>query len=546
VSQSVNEYVNPVVRGFAPDPSVIRVGDWYYLAVSSFEWFPNIPLYRSRDLGAWEYVGSVDTAVPGGSLLGVPDSGGIWAPALSYANGLFWVTYGLVRSVSRRHYDVEVYVATAHEVSGPWSEPVRVPGYGFDPSLFHQNGQLWYLNLINDTRVGGRRFDGIVALELRPSYDGAGLLAALTPVGVPSLLLQQDNLIEGPKLTYHDGWYYLLCAEGGTSFNHGVLVARSRNLLGPYEVASESLITTRNNADWPLQKTGHGELVQAPSGSWYLSYLASRPLATPDGPRSPLGRETAIAPIEWVDGWPWLVGGGTCPPLAIDLSDAVTTSTASRLSSGETTTISDTWPWSTLRRQAGDWVTLDGGAVTIQGGLSAESLWQQSLLAQRLTEHQAQVAVTVEAEPTTFSQSAGLILYYNTSSYVQFHVTWAEPEGVPLTGQQWRGEGRRMLVLEMGRPDGAVILAKTPAPGGPVRLSATINDGVGQFYFALPDGGWSQVGGDVDLTELSDDYGKTSRFTGTFVGVNAVDLTNEGFTARFTDWSYECGFDSRR
>jgi len=558
---------NPVIRGFAPDPSIIRVGDWYYIAVSSFEWFPNIPLFRSKNLATWEHCGSVTSAVPGQSLLGVPDSGGIWAPALSYADGLYWVTYAVVRSVSRRQYDLSVYVCTAREISGPWSEPIRVPGYGFDPSLYHQDGKVWLLNLINDTRVGGRRFDGIVATELFPEFSTDGRLNAVDASETTHLLLQRDELIEGPKITHKEGWYYLLCAQGGTSFKHAVLVARSRDLLGPYEVDETPLITTRDNPRWPLQRAGHGELVQSPTGGWYLSFLASRPLALHAGLRSTLGRETAIAPITWVAGWPKLAGGGWQPPVEFEVTEANAPSATSDDAAANLQAeskepdfrVAPGWPWSTLREPAGDWITADGlGSVSIRGRLGPESLWEQSLIAQRLTEHQVSVAVTVIAEPTTFSQSAGLIIYYNTSAYVQLHVTWTQPAGEPLRGQQWRGAGRRVLVLEQGRPDGAVIIDTVDIPDGPVRLGAHTVDGVGRFYFFIPSGCTGNgimgidieapddatdvrhyIGGEVDLTELSDEVGNSSRFTGTFAGVNVIDLVNGTFTAQFSDWSLQ-------
>jgi xylan 1,4-beta-xylosidase len=558
--------VNPVVRGFAPDPSVIRVGDWYYLATSSFEWFPTIPLYRSRDLADWEPAGAVDTAVPGRSLLGVPDSAGIWAPALSHADGVFWVVYSIVRSLGTRHFDLETYLCTAPHVGGPWSEPVRLPGHGFDPSLLHHEGRHYLLNLQNDSRVGGRRFDGIVLTELDvPLADGVPDLSSVRVVGPTRLLLQRDNLVEGPKITVKDGWFYLLLAEGGTGVEHGVLVARSRSLTGPYEVDDVPLLTSRDDPAVPLQKAGHGELVQAPSGEWYLTHLASRPLQTPAGPRNPLGRETAVQRVVWTDGWPRLEQGGWHPATEVEVPDVTagrsgTTSGRARRELGAEQPdgldtpdrrggvdqrggldVAPGWPWSTLREPPGDWVEAvpdRPGTLRLRGRLSAESLWQQSLLAQRLTEHHAEVEVTVDAEPTTFTQSAGLVLWYNTTSYYQLHVTWAEPEGEPQSGQQWQGDqGRRVLVLTHGHPEGARVLATVDVAEGPVRLRAQIDGGTARLWSASGDGPWTRVGPEVDFSELSDDFGPNLRFTGAFVGISAVDLVDGAFTADFSDWT---------
>lgn len=297
---------NPVIRGFAPDPSIVRAGDWYYLATSSFEWFPTIPLYRSRDLAHWEHAGHVTGAAPGNSLAGVPDSGGIWAPSLSWDGERFWVTYAVVRSVGTPYFDLDVYVTNSPRAEGPWAPPRRVPSHGFDPALFHEDGRLWLLNLQNDHRPDGKRFSGIVATELNP--------VTLAPVAPTALLLQHERLVEGPKLLRHDGWYHLILAEGGTGYDHGVLTARSRELTGPYELSDHPMLTSRDAPTLPLQKAGHAELVQTPDGAWFLSHLAGRPLPTPQGPRCTLGRETAIQAVTWDEGgWPRLRGGGWHP-----------------------------------------------------------------------------------------------------------------------------------------------------------------------------------------------------------------------------------------
>lgn len=548
--------VNPVVRGFAPDPSMIRVGDWYYLATSSFEWFPTIPLYRSRNLAEWEYAGSVDRAVPGRSLLGVPNSGGIWAPALSHSDGLFWVVYSIVRSVGTRFFDVEAYLCTAPDVAGPWSRPVRVPGHGFDPSLFHHEGRHYLLNVQNDSRVGGRRFDGIVLTELVvPMAGGVPDVAGVHTAGPTHLLLQAEELVEGPKITVRNGWFYLLLAQGGTGFEHGVLVARSRRLVGPFQVDAVPLLTARDARDVPLQKVGHGELVAAPTGQWFLAHLASRPVPTPYGPRNPLGRETAVQAVVWRDGWPRLAHGGWRPRIEVDVPDVGGPGSGvpdAALSAGVARGVAQAglaavpgWPWSTLREPAGDWVDAVArpGWVRLRGRMGAESLWQQSLLAQRLTEHHAEVEVIVEANPTTFTQSAGLVLWYDTTSHYQLHLTWAEPAGTRQAGQQWRagGGGRRVLTLVHGHPDGARVLATIDRPGGPVRMRAEIDGAVARVWAGGPGpGSLDRVGPDLDFSELSDDFGPRLRFTGAFAGISVVDLVEGRFTADFSGWSLRC------
>ncbi|UUU25700.1 glycoside hydrolase family 43 protein [Streptomyces sp. DSM 40750] len=530
---------NPVIRGFAPDPSLVRVGEWYYVATSSFEWYPTIPVHRSRDLAHWEFAGHVRGAVPGGSLAGVPDSGGIWAPSLSWDGERFWVIYAIVRSVGTRHFDLDTYVSTATSVDGAWTAPRRVASHGFDPALFHHEGRLWLLNMQSDHRPGGKRFAGIVLTELDRS--------TLRPLGETHLLLQHDKLIEGPKLLVRDGWYYLVLAEGGTGFEHGVRVARSRAMTGPYELDDVPLLTTRDDPKVPLQKAGHAELVETPDGEWYLSHLTARPLHTEHGMRCPLGRETAVQAVTWdAEGWPRLRQGGWHPAVevrvpTVNTASAVTAS-VDAAPAGKPSTApvvrddAPSWPWSTLRAEPdASWAdtAVRPGWIRLRGRQGPESLWDQSLLAQRLTEHRAEVEVTVEARPRTFAEAAGLVLWYNTASYLTLDLTWAEPEGEPQRGQQWRGEGRTVLSLLERDEDGARQVAVVEVEAGrPVTLGASVDGADARFWF-LRDGVRVPVGPVLDFSRLSDDYGSRLRFTGAFAGIHAQDLVAAEFTADF-------------
>jgi xylan 1,4-beta-xylosidase len=530
---------NPVIRGFAPDPSLVRAGEWYYVATSSFEWFPTIPLHRSRDLAHWEYAGHVRGAVPGNSLAGVPDSGGIWAPSLSWDGERFWVVYSIVRSVGTAYFDLDTYVTTATDVAGEWAAPRRVGGHGFDPALFHDEGRLWLLNLQSDHRPGGKRFAGIVLSELDRD--------TLAPLGDTRLLLQHERLIEGPKLLRRDGWYLLVLAEGGTGFEHGVLVARSRTITGPYELDDRALLTTRDAPEAPLQKAGHAELVETPDGEWFMSHLAARPLRTPDGPRCTLGRETAIQAVTWdADGWPRLRQGGRHPAVEVDVPARPgprppAAGPGPQPPAARTDALS--WPWSTLRTYPDpSWADTSArpGWIRLRGRQGPESRWEQSLLAQRITEHHAEAEVTVEAAPRTFTQAAGLVLWYDTASYLTLDLTWAEPEGEPQRGQQWQGAGRTVLSLLERDEEGARQVAVADIDtGAPVTLGVTVDGADARFWY-LRDGERTPIGPPLDFSRLSDDYGSRLRFTGAFAGIRAHDLVDAAFTADFTGFRLSC------
>ncbi|MEW1824132.1 family 43 glycosylhydrolase [Streptomyces sp. NPDC088196] len=536
----MTELHNPVIRGFAPDPSMVRVGDWYYVATSSFEWFPTIPIHRSRDLAHWEYAGHVRGAVPGNSLAGVPDSGGIWAPSLSWDGARFWMVYAIVHSVGTPYFDLDVWITTATDVDGIWAVPRRVAGHGFDPALFHHQGRLWLVNMQTDHRPGGRRFDGIVLTELDRE--------TLAPVGDTHLLLQHDQLIEGPKLLERDGWFYLLLAEGGTGTAHGVRVARSRTLTGPYELDSLPLLTSRDDPAQPLQKAGHGELLTTPRGDWLLSHLAARPIKTEYGPHCTLGRETAIQLVVWdTNGWPRLSQGGWHPAVDVHIDD-VDIPGPSRPRADPPPATSPpadgvSWPWSTLRGYADpSWAdtTSRPGWIRLRGRHGPESLWEQSLLAQRITEHHAEVEVTLQAQPRTFTQAAGLILWYDTVSYLTLDLTWAEPHGEPQRGQQWQGAGRTVLSLLVHDADGPQqVEVRDVEPGTTLTLGATV-DGATARFWTLQDGQRQPMGPELDFSHLSDDYGSRLRFTGAFAGIHARDLVDGTFNADFTGWRLTC------
>ena len=321
---------NPILPGFFPDPSICRVGADYYIANSTFEWFPGVSLHHSRDLVNWEFIGHALTRQSQLDLRGIADSGGVWAPSLSFADGKFWLIYTNIRTcgMGRPFKDIGIYLTTATDPRGPWGDPVVLNSIGFDPSLFHDDdGRKWLVNMEWDFRKGRHRFAGIVVQEYDPK--------AQKLIGPQTKILEKTGILtEGPNLYEHDGWYYLMLAEGGTGWNHGIAMARSRNILGPYELDPQpSVLTSRDDATLALQKAGHGELVQTPEGEWILAHLASRPLktdagknlASPDktasaaahaGDRCVLGRETCLQRVEWRDGWLRLAGGGTKPQVA--------------------------------------------------------------------------------------------------------------------------------------------------------------------------------------------------------------------------------------
>ncbi|MFI8790542.1 glycoside hydrolase family 43 protein [Streptomyces sp. NPDC055105] len=287
---------HPVIPGFHPDPSVCRVGDDYYLACSSFEYVPGVPLFHSRDLVHWRQIGNVLDR-PGQLRLpwDTPSSAGIYAPTLRHHDGRFWL---ITTNVSEGGGNLLV---SATDPAGPWSDPVPLPGVpGIDPDLaWDEDGACW-VTVAGISQVRIDPYTGETFGEPRPLWSGTP--GAKAP--------------EAPHLYHVGDHWYLLIAEGGTERGHAVSVARGPAPTGPFEPCPANPVLTHRSTDEPVQNTGHADLVQAPDGTWWMVFLGVRPRGGTPGWHV-LGRETFLAPVTWEDGWP-VVG----PPTTADPAPA--------------------------------------------------------------------------------------------------------------------------------------------------------------------------------------------------------------------------------
>lgn len=522
---------NPVLKGFNPDPSMLRVGDDYYIATSTFEWAPGVQIHHSRDLVNWRLLTHPLTRPSQLDLIGVPNSGGVWAPCLSHDGEKFYLIYSNVKSMTGVYKDTPNYLVTAASIEGPWSEPVYLNSSGFDPSLFHdEDGRKWLLNMVWDHRKGKNRFHGIHLQEYSVAEEKL--------VGTAKLIFTGTELgcTEGPHVYKKGGYYYLMLAEGGTGYSHAVTVARSAKLDGPYEVDPVNpILTSKGKPELALQKAGHGSLIETQTGEWFLAHLCARPLN--EAGECSLGRETALQRCSWTeDGWLRVADPAMSPQTAVQPPDLPPHVFAAEEACDPFESERLSVHLSTLRDYPdGSWLSLTErpGWLRLQGRESLNSLHRQSLAARRLESFHASFETCMEFQPEHFQQMAGLVAYYNTESNYYLHMTADEEKGTVL----------QLSSTVQGRYD--ECLQEPLALNGITRLGLkVVFDGPGlQFYYSLDGEEWQSIGPKLDAGRLSDEaatigengYFRSWGFTGTFVGLCVQDLSGG---RRHADFDY--------
>ncbi|WP_404455219.1 glycoside hydrolase family 43 protein [Virgibacillus necropolis] len=521
----MKQITNPVLPGYHPDPSFLRVGDDYYIATSTFEWFPGVQIHHSKDLVNWRLLNYPLTQLSQLNMIGNINSGGVWAPCLTYSDGLFYLIYTDVKSRQGAFKDTHNHLITAEDINGPWSEPIYLNSSGFDPSFYHEDdGSKWLLNMIWDHRKGTNSFAGIALQEY--SVEQKKLVGPVKNIFKGS----EIALTEAPHIYKRNGYYYLVTAEGGTWYTHAVTVARSKSLDGPYELDPTNPILTSDQSDFiQLQKAGHGSLVETQNGEWYLAHLCGRPVVDK---KCILGRETAIQKCYWTDD-DWIrVEGGNHPQLIVPAPDLEPHPFEKESNYDDFTSEELNKYWNSLRRPfTEDWVSLSErkGYLRLKGGESMNSYHRQSLLARRLESFHAEVETAVEFEPTNFQQMAGLIVYYDTDDYVYLRVTHHEELGKCLG----------IIESKHGKYDELLSEDITIEGHSSTKLKAKIDNEWLQFFFSVDGNKWREIGGKIDISNLSDDDADYIRFTGTFVGICVQDLSGQRLNSDFEYFNYQ-------
>ncbi len=536
---------NPILPGFHPDPCICRKGDDYYLAVSTFEWFPGIPIYHSKDLKNWELLTHVLTDDEQVYLRKLPSAKGIWAPCLTYSEkeDLFYVVYGVMNSMNARYFDVNNYVITAKDICGPWSEPVYLHSSGFDASILHDDD--------------GRKYIVALEWEFRDGYEKPGAICMVEYdaekkeiIGYPKRIWRggtDRGCIEAPHLYKRNGYYYIMCAEGGTGYNHSVTMGRAKNVWGPYEGDPENPILTsqpnpsneRQDPDhlkpkyyYPgsvLQKSGHGSWIDTPNGESWLVHLTSRPFV-PEL-RCTLGRETAIQRMTWTeDGWLRKANGNRLADLEVEESSLPEhplpkLPTFDDFGNG---TLGNFYYSPRIMPQRFADVTSRPGYVRLRGQESLCSLNETSLLARKLTSLHAEVTTKLEYQPEVYQHSAGLVIYYDNMNYVFLRKYYSETLGQSALALVRLENGEKTELLD----------TRIPLGTEPIWLRLNVEDRKTAFSYSLDGETYQTIGPVFDTSTFSDEYCKYGEFTGTMVGLACVDSLLHRKTADFDFFEY--------
>lgn len=517
----MTRYRNPILPGFHPDPSIVRVGDDYYLANSTFQWFPGIKLSRSRDLIHWQTVGYALDRLEQLNLRSTDDSMGLWAPTLRFFDGTFYLVVTLVqqfRAGEATRMSQQNLLFTTADISGPWSDPVYLHDLGIDPDIFRDiDGRLYIVS--QDTKTGGGPRPERISIQ---EYDPA--VRRLVGEPVPIWDGTELGITEGPHLYHRHGWYYLITAEGGTGYGHAVSLCRSRNLAGPYELAPGNPILTMSGRAGETAKSGHADLVETQNGEWWMVCLGSRPNS---GRRCVLGRETFLLPVRWTDDG-WLVvneGRGLEMELPVpDLPECV-------LPEAETGNFAGP-DWQVVRAWSPEHVRVSKDRLLLRARPEPlEDISAVNVVGTRIQRRRFSASVTVSFQPKIESESAGLVCYYDRHHHI----------GLFLTGN----DGRSLEVrVANGAP--AKTVARIPWPDErDVELRVQSDEESRLQFSARPagDGEFAEIGACQDGSTLSDEAAGVvfpwASFTGAFVCLHA---SGNGYRsdcwAEFSNFAY--------
>ncbi len=511
---------NPILKGFNPDPSLLRVGEDYYIATSTFEWFPGVSIYHSKDLVNWELISYGLTNDEDVDLTGLDMSCGIWAPNLTYSQGLFYLVYTIVYTDRQRYKDTYNFLVTSDNICGNWSKPIPLNCSGFDPSLFHDGDKKYLVNMVIDHRVDEVRFSGVDVQE----YDYINKKLVGKPTRVSKGTGRLDT--EGPNIFKKGKYYYLVLAEGGTRYEHCTTVLRSENVYGPYEECPfNPILTSYGQKDCVLERAGHSQAILGNDGNWYMAHLCSRPIKK----HSILGRESAIQNISWTnDNWFKLSNNNEGKPekyFDVDV-DVVQNKDLSQYVNFEEMDLP--LDYMTLRKSfKTNGITRENGKLRIKGGASIMSKYFQGLVARRQQSLNCNFSCAMEFQPRHLNHIAGMVVYYNYDNYYYLKVARDDiGKFIAVTSSV----NKEIIDTKPIHFDDSIDV---------LYFKAEIRNEVLKYYYSFDGKDFKLIDNEYDMKNISDEHIVGNGFTGSMLGVSCTDAQGDGVYADFHYFDYK-------
>lgn len=496
---------NPIIRGFYPDPSICKAEGKYYIACSSFQYFPGVPVFESEDLVNWKQIGYCLTRNNQVELHQVPSSGGVFAPTLRYHDGIFYMV------TNNNTYNKNFYIFTK-DICGEWSDPIFVDQEGIDPSLLFDNGKVYFTS--NGTGPDGNP----CILQCEIDVETGEKLTESIPVWGGN----GGRYLESPHLYHIGGWYYLMAAEGGTEYGHMITYARSREPFGPFEsFAGNPVLTNRNlgGNQSIIQGIGHGDLIEDEKGNYFIVCLGFRQIGEWQ-PYHHLGREVYLAPVYWQeDGW-FTAGEKGIVTEWLDADIAADSPKEGLYDIFPEDMNPENPRWCYLRDYHRGNYRFESGVLKLKGTeITLDEADTPTFMGIRQSEFDTQLKVTIGGN----AGEAGITFYMDEDQHYDLAVI--------RTGSV----SKAVLRVTVGDVHGILKEIELPEDSGEVRLEAD-SDSL-KYYFYLRDGKERVFLGNARTKYLSSEV--AGSFTGVVMGLYAVD--EQGNQAEFKDLSWKQG-----
>ena len=511
--KNIKEFQNPIIPGFYPDPSICRVGEDYYLVNSTFEYFPAIPVWHSKDLVHWKQIGNAIDRAEQGLNLDVNVSGGVQACTIRYHQGTYYITSTNVgRTWPSLRYN---FIITATDPAGPWSKVHYIDNApGIDSSLFFDDDGKAYFQAnrqkLNQDELGNAE---IWVQEID--------LESFQLIGDKHILWDGCGGIfpEGPHIYKRNGYYYLLIAEGGTGHWHTVTMARSKHIFGPYEPNPRNPLLTHKHLgkDYPIQNVGHADMVETQNGEWYMVCLGARPKGDMQPPEEVdysqgghyfnLGRESFLVPMRWEDDFGPVVSPDTgkvemrYPFPDLQEHKWIKEANCSHFD-GELELF-----WNGIRSEKMDFFSLSERKGYLRLYLGKNNITTDDMvgfLGRRQTSWYFEASTDMEIHHQANDEQAGITAYFNYAYHMRL-----------LSHYQ---DGKQFLSLVKREDNQDEVIQSIPIASPCIKLKVVGDEHTYSFYYKVPDSPWQKIDHDLDgkLLNSTAAGGHTGAYVGMF------------------------------